>query len=255
METENNLITETDGCIGFITMNRPEKMNAVNLSMLNDISYQIQNWEYDDQIRVIILKGFDQFFAAGIDINELNYELSQQSFALKAWQDEFLKIINCTKPLIAVVSGYALGIGCDLALACDIILASDSAQFGYPETSIGMIPFLGGCSRLVKSIGKAKTMEAVLTGKAISAEEADSCGMISRVVALCDLDKEALRVAKRIASLPNQAIMLAKETIRQVENTNLQNGIDLEAKSCRLSINTEEFKDILFSMGQKNEGI
>lgn len=251
MEQTNTIITEVEGSVGIITFNRPDVSNAVNLEMLNDTSYQIQTWEYDDNIRAIILKGNDNFFAAGIDIPELSQEISQQSLALKAWQDEFAKIANCSKPLIAAVSGYALGIGCDIALACDIILASDSAQFGYPEVSIGMVPAFGSCSKLVKRIGKAKTMEAILTGKAISAEEASLAGLISRVVSLADLSAEALKVAERIAYLPYQAIMQAKETICQVENMNLQNGIELEAKSCRLSINTEEFRQMISQLAQK----
>lgn len=251
MEQTNTIITEVEGSVGIITFNRPEVSNAVNLEMLNDTSYQIQTWEYDDNIRAIILKGEANFFAAGIDIPELSQEISQQSLALKAWQDEFAKIANCSKPLIAAVSGYALGIGCDIALACDVILASDSAQFGYPEVSIGMVPAFGSCSKLVKRIGKAKTMEAILTGKAISAEEASLAGLISRVVSLSDLSAEALKVAERIASLPYQAVMQAKETICQVENMNLQNGIELEAKSCRLSINTEEFRQMISQLAQK----
>ena len=251
MEQTNTIITEVEGSVGIITFNRPDVSNAVNLEMLNDTSYQIQTWEYDDNIRAIILKGNDNFFAAGIDIPELSQEISQQSLALKAWQDEFAKIANCSKPLIAAVSGYALGIGCDIALACDIILASDSAQFGYPEVSIGMVPAFGSCSKLVKRIGKAKTMEAILTGKAISAEEASLAGLISRVVSLADLSAEALKVAERIAALPYQAVMQAKETICQVENMNLQNGIELEAKSCRLSINTEEFRQMISQLAQK----
>ena len=252
MEETNTIKFEEDGQIGIITLNRLNLSNAINLEMLNDIAYQVQTWEYDDKIRVIIIKGSDSVFAAGIDTQELVQELNQQSLALKAWKDEFAKIANCTKPLIAAVSGYALGIGCDLALACDIVLASDSAQFGYPETSIGLIPAFGGCSRLIQTIGKAKTMEAILTGKAISAHEASSCGLISRVVPLSDLFDESLRVANRIASLPYLAIMQAKETICQIENMQLRNGLELESKSCRLSINTDEFKQILEQYTQKN---
>ena len=113
MEETANILTEVNNNTGIITFNRPEVMNAVNLEMLNDISYQVQTWEYDDNIRVIILKGSDKFFAAGIDLNELGQETAMQSFALKAWQDEFKKIADCAKPMIAEVSGYALGLGCD----------------------------------------------------------------------------------------------------------------------------------------------
>lgn len=255
MEETNTIKFEENGQIGIVTLNRPELSNAINLEMLNDIAYQIQTWEYDEKIRAIVIKGSDSVFAAGIDIQELSQELTQQSLALKAWKDEFAKIANCTKPLIATVSGYALGIGCDLALACDIILASDSAQFGYPETSIGLIPAFGGCSKLLQTIGRAKTMEAILTGKAISAHEASSCGLISRVVPLEDLHNESLRVANRIASLPYLATMQAKETICQIEDMLLRNGLELESKSCRLSLNTDEFRQILEQYAQKNQGI
>lgn len=245
MDENNTILTEVNGQTGIITMNRSAEMNAVNLEMLNEIAYQMQTWEYDDSIRCIILRGSEAAFAAGVDMKALAQEVSQQSLALKSWQDEFNKIVNCSKPIIVAVSGYALGLGCDLAMAGDIILASESAQIGYPELSIGLIPSFGGCSRLMKRIGKAKTMEVILTGRALSAEEASLCGLVSRVVPLGDLFNEALRVAQRIESLPYQAVLQAKETLRQVENMNLQNGLELELKSCRLSMNTRDFYDIL----------
>ena len=245
MDENNTILTNVDGAIGIITLNRPNDSNAVNLEMLNEIAYQVQDWDYNDTIKCIIIKGNDNIFAAGIDIKDLSMEISQQSLALKAWYDEFNKIINCSKPIIIAVSGYALGLGCDLALSGDIILASESAQLGYPELSIGLIPSFGGCSRLIHRIGKAKTSEMILTGKAMSAEEASACGLISRVVPLYDLFDESLRVANRIASLPYQAVLQAKETLRQVENMNLQNGLELELKSCRLNMNTPDFADIL----------
>jgi len=244
--TENNtILTTVDEHIGIITLNRPEEMNAINLEMLNEIAYQIQEWEYDDNIRCVIIKGNDSVFAAGIDVVALGYEVGQQSLALKAWQEEFNKITNTSKPIIAVLSGYALGLGCDLALAADIVLAAESTQIGYPEVSIGTIPSFGGCSKLIHRIGKAKAMEMILTGRAMSAEEACLSGLVSRVVPLQDIYTEALRVANRIVSLPYQAVLQAKETLRQVENMNLQNGQELELKSCRLSMNTDEFKQIL----------
>ena len=245
MEENNTILTSIDGNVGTITLNRPENMNAVNLEMLNEIAYQVQTWEYDDAIRCIIIKGTDKVFAAGIDVKALSYEVSQQSLALKAWQDEFNKIANCCKPVIVAVAGYALGLGCDLAMAGDIVLAAESAEIGYPELSIGTIPSFGGCSRLMRCLGKAKAMEMILTGKAMTAEEACLSGLISRVVPLHDLFDEALRVANRIVSLPYQAVLQAKETLKQVENMNLKNGMELELKSCRLSMNTPEFRDIL----------
>lgn len=245
MEENNTILTAVDGAIGIITLSRPEDMNAVNLEMLNEIAYQVQDWEYNDEIRCIVIKGSDSCFAAGIDIKALSDEVMQQSLALKAWQDEFNKIANCSKPIIVALAGYALGLGCDLALAGDIVLAAESTQIGYPELSIGTIPCFGGCSRLIHRIGKAKAMEMILTGKAMSAEEASLSGLVSRVVPLVDLEKEAMRVANRIATQPYQAVLQAKETLKQVENMNLSNGLELELKSCRLSMNTPEFRDIL----------
>lgn len=242
---ESNILTEVKGATGIITLNRPDVLNAVSLELLNDLAYQVQTWDYDENIRAIIIRGSDKVFAAGIDVKELSQEVLQQSFALKIWQDEFNKIAACSKPVIAAVAGYALGIGCDLALACDIILAAESARFGYPEVSLGVIPSFGGCSRLMKRIGRAKTMEAVLTGKAITAEEASFSGLISRTVPLPDLFSEAEKTAERIANQPYQAVMQAKETISQVENMSLKNGIELESKSCRLAINTAEFRELL----------
>ena len=245
MNENNTILTEIRDTIGVITLNRLSEMKAVNLEMHNEIAYQVQEWDYDDTIRCIVIKGTDDVFAAGIDIKDFSAEVAQQSLALKAWQDEFNKIITCSKPIVMAISGYALGLGCDLALAGDIILAAESSQFGYPELSIGTIPSFGGCSRLIHRIGKAKTSEIILTGKALSAEEASACGLISRVVPLKDLFAESLRVANRIASLPYQAVIQAKETLRQVENMNLQNGLELELKSCRLSMNTPDFANIL----------
>ena len=245
MEENNTILTAVDGAIGIITLSRPEDMNAVNLEMLNEIAYQVQDWEYNDEIRCIVIKGSDSCFAAGIDIKALSDEVMQQSLALKAWQDEFNKIANCSKPIIVALAGYALGLGCDLALAGDIVLAAESTQIGYPELSIGTIPCFGGCSRLIHRIGKAKAMEMILTGKAMSAEEASLSGLVSRVVPLVDLEKEAMRVANRIATQPYQAVLQAKETLKQVENMSLSNGLELELKSCRLSMNTPEFRDIL----------
>ena len=245
MDENNTILVGVDGNVGIVTLDRPDEMNSVNLEMLNEIAYQVQDWEYNDAIRCIIIQGTDKVFAAGIDVRALSDEVNQQSLALKAWQDEFNKIANCSKPIIIAMAGYALGLGCDLALAGDIVLAAESTQIGYPELSIGTIPSFGGCSRLMHRIGKAKAMEMVLTGKAMSAEEAAMSGLVSRVVPLADLFEEALRVANRIASLPYQAVLQAKETLKQVENMNLQNGLELELKSCRLSMNTPEFRDIL----------
>ncbi len=252
MEEATSILTEVRGNIGIITLNRPEVLNAVNLTMLNELAYQVQTFDYDENIRVIIIRGNDKAFAAGIDVKELCVEAAQQSFALNLWREEFNKIASCSKPLIAEVSGYALGIGCELALACDIIIASQDARFAHPEVSLGVIPAFGGCSRLVHSIGKAKTMEMILTGRALSAEEAMYSGLISRVIDRRDLHEEAIKIAMRIVDQPFQGVIQAKETINQVANMNLQNGIGMETKTCKLTLNTPEFKQQLEKFVQKS---
>ena len=244
--------TENRGSVGIITLKRPEALNAVNRQMLEELAGAVAAFEADDTVAVLVLRGSDKAFAAGIDIKEMSQEVSQQSLALNAWYNEFSRIENCSKPIIAAVAGYALGLGCELALVSDIVLAADNARFGHPEISLGILPGFGACSRLTHTIGKAKTMEVILTGKALSAEEAMLSGLISRVVALPDLEEEALRVAMRIASLPYQAVLQAKETIKEVNEMSLQNGIELEAKSCKLSMNTAEFRDNLQKFIQKS---
>ena len=253
MSEETAILVDRQGTTGIITLYRPDKMNALTLEMLNELACQVQTFEYDDGIRAIIIQGNNQAFVAGIDIQELGEEAAQQSFAMDLWYEEFNKIANCSKPIIAAVSGYALGIGCELAMACDIVLASDTAAFGHPEISLGFLPVFGACTKLVHRIGKAKTMEMILTGKALNVEEAEHCGLVSRIVPLADLSNEALRVAQRIAAQPYQAVMQSKETIKQVENMNLQNGMDLEAKSCKLSLNTQEFSQRLDDFMQNRQ--
>ncbi len=252
MEETTFIISETVDDIGIITLARTEALNAITLEMLNDLACQVQTFDYDENIRAIIIKGNDKTFAAGIDIKELGEEVSQQSFALDLWYEEFKKIESCSKPIIAAVAGYALGIGCELAMACDIVLAADNARFGHPEISLGILPGFGACSKLTHRLGKAKTMEMILTGKALTAAEAEAGGVISRIVPLADLDAESIRVAKRIAAQPYQAVVESKQTIKQVANMTLQNGIDLESKSCKLSLNTPEFRFQLEKFMQNN---
>ncbi len=249
MSNESTISVETMGAIGVITLNHPQTMNALTLEMLNELACQVQTFDYDENIRSIVIQGTDQAFAAGIDLKQLSEEISQQSFALDLWREEFVKIENCTKPIIAAVAGYALGIGCELALACDIILAADNARFGHPEISLGTLPGFGACSKLTHAIGRAKTMETILTGKGLTADEAERSGLVSRIVPLSDLKAEALRVADRIVALPPQAVIQCKDTIKQAANMTLPNAISLEQKTTKLTLNTREFYQQIGKIG------
>ena len=239
------IIAQEQNNVGIITLNRVESLNAVCLDMLKEIATQAESYDLSEEIGAIILRGSEKAFAAGIDLNEISARKNESLRFLEDYRQTFKRIRTIRKPLIAAVAGYALGIGCELAMSCDILLAADNARFGQPEITLGSIAGFGGTQMLTHAVGKTKAMEMILTGKAMSAEEASLCGLISRTVPLKDLFEEALRVANRIASLPYQAVLQTKETLKQVENMNLQNGLELELKSCRLSMNTPEFRDIL----------
>lgn len=241
-----NILAETRGAVGIITLNRPKALNAICESMLQEVAEQVRLYDQDDSISSIILKGSDKAFAAGIDIKELQAKVSVNPIeALDNTYKYFKQIDDCRKPIIAAVAGYALGIGCELALTCDIILIADNARFGQPEISLGVIPGFGATQRLTKTIGKSKTMEMVLTGRALNAEEAVACGIASRIVALPDLFDESLKTAMRIAALPRYAVMLAKDAIKQSFNAGLESGIDYENKNCKICLGTNGFKESL----------
>lgn len=241
-----NILAETRGAVGIITLNRPKALNAICESMLQEVAEQVRLYDLDDSISAIILKGSDKAFAAGIDIKELQAKVSVNPIeALDNTYKYFKQIDDCRKPIIAAVAGYALGIGCELALTCDIILIADNARFGQPEISLGVIPGFGATQRLTKTIGKSKTMEMVLTGRALNAEEAVACGIASRIVALPDLFDESLKTAMRIAALPRYAVMLAKDAIKQSFNAGLESGIDYENKNCKICLGTNGFKESL----------
>lgn len=241
-----NILTGVRGSAGIITLNRPKALNAVCESMLEEIAAQLKIFEEDSNIAAIIIRGSDKAFAAGIDLRELQAKVSDNAIeALDDTYKYFRKIDECRKPIIAAVAGYALGIGCELALSCDIILAADNARFGQPEISLGVIPGFGSTQRLCKTIGKSKTMEMILTGRALNAEEAVTCGIASRIVALPDLFEECIKTANRIAALPKYAVELAKDAIKQSFNSSLESGIAYENKNCKICLGAKGFKESL----------
>lgn len=241
----SNIVVATEGNTGIITFNRPDTLNALNEEMLVELVTQLELWDNNSNIGAIILWGGEKAFAAGIDIKELCYQVNEDHFNIEDWRHHFERIEAIQKPIIAAVSGYALGIGCELALSCDIILCSDTARFGLPELSLGMLPGFGGLNRLNKAIGKAKTMEAILTGRAITAEEAYNSGLVSRIIALPELANESLRVAAKVAAQPRVAAMLAKDTIKASRDSEGAENMEVANKNCKICLNSEEFKRLL----------
>ena len=246
-----NITVETRENLGIITLNRPQALNAVNAEMLKELALAAEAFDNNDAVRV--LKGDGKTFAAGIDIKEVLSRADSKFLGIDEMQNCFRRFAAVKKPIIAAVSGYALGIGCELALACDIILAADNARFGQPELSLGTIPAFGATQRLTRALGKAKAMEMILSGRALTAEEAFVSGLISRIVPLPDLFEDAAKTAARIATQPLGALKAAKEAVLAAQNTPLEEGIAFERKAAQCCLAADEFRESLrnFAAGQK----
>lgn len=248
-----NITVETRENLGIITLNRLQALNAVNAEMLKELALAAEAFDNNDAVRVLIVKGDGKTFAAGIDIKEVLGRADSKFLGIDEMQNCFRRFAAVKKPIIAAVSGYALGIGCELALACDIILAADNTRFGQPELSLGTIPAFGATQRLTRALGKAKAMEMILSGRALTAEEAFVSGLISRIVPLPDLFEDAAKTAARIATQPLGALKAAKEAVLAAQNTPLEEGIAFERKAAQCCLAADEFRESLrnFAAGQK----
>ena len=243
--TYDNILVETRGGVGIVTLNRPEALNALNSALVADVGQALDVFEADKNIGCIILTGSEKAFAAGADITEKapksNMDVYSEDFITKNREC----VSQCRKPIIAAVAGFALGGGCEMAMMCDFIIAADNAKFGQPEINLGIIPGAGGTQRLTRFIGKSKAMEMVLTGRMMTAEEAERAGLASRVVPLVELLDEAVAVAEKICKLSQPALMIAKECVNRAYETTLTEGVRFER---RLFHST-------FSMEDKSEGM
>ncbi len=240
-----NILFEVEDHIAIVTINRPEKLNALNnqtMSELRDVFIKIKN---DDDIYAVIITGAgEKAFVAGADISELNKldAVSGREFAERG-QEVFNLIENLGKPVIAAVNGYALGGGSELAWACHFRIASENAVFGQPEIDLGIIPGYGGTQRLTRLVGKTKAMELILTGRRFTAKEAYEMGAINKVVPASELLKEAKELARTLASKPQIAIRMAIKAINMAYETTLSDGLHLEATLFGICCGTEDFKE------------
>ena len=228
--------------IALIQLNRPKELNALNLRLMKEVRDAMQALDKNDDVRVIIITGNDQAFAAGADIKEM----ADKSAVDMLITDQFStwdQIRKTKKPVIAAVSGFALGGGCELAMTCDMIIASETAKFGQPEIKIGVMPGAGGTQRLTRAVGKAKAMELVLTGRFISADEALQYRLINKVVPLEMYLREAVALAKEIAQMSPIATQLAKEAVNRSYETHLDEGLTLERKNFYLAFASEDQKE------------
>jgi enoyl-CoA hydratase len=237
-----NVTVEKDGAVGVVTLNRPQALNALSYALVKDLSLAMQELDQDAEIRAIVVTGGEKVFAAGADIKEMADrgpfdELIQERLAYRD------KINRISKPVIAAVSGFALGGGCELAMSCDIIIAAENARFGQPEVNLGIIPGSGGTQRLTHVLGKHRAMELVLTGDMLNASDAERLGLVNRVVPPELVLEEAKNVAKKIAAKPALAIKAAKEAVLKAANTPLDEGLEFERKSFYLLFASEDRRE------------
>jgi enoyl-CoA hydratase len=237
-----NIAVEKDGAIAIVTLNRPQQLNALSYGLVKELALAMEAMDQDDEVRVIIVTGGEKVFAAGADIKEMADAgpFDERVQGRLAFRDRINKI---SKPVIAAVSGYALGGGCELALSCDIIIASETARFGQPEINLGTIPGSGGTQRLTRLVGKYRAMEMVLVGQTIEAAEAERLGLVNKVVPVEFLLEEAKEIAEKIAAKPPLAVRFAKESIAKALNTSLDEGLEFERKSFYLLFSSEDRRE------------
>jgi len=242
MTDYENILLERRGRVGLITLNRPEALNALNLALMNDVVAAATELDADTAIGAIVLTGSARAFAAGADIKEMSTP-SYMDVYLADWFSGWDRLAAVRTPLIAAVSGYALGGGCELAMMCDFIIASDTAKFGQPEITLGVIPGIGGSQRLTRAVGKAKAMELILTGRMMDAIEAERAGLVARIVPADGLFDDALATATTIAAMSLPIAMLAKEVVNAAFETTLDAGIRFERRVFHSVFATDDQKE------------
>jgi enoyl-CoA hydratase len=224
-----NIIVETRGRVGLVILNRPTALNALNSDLIGELNTALDVFEADPVIGCIVITGSDKAFAAGADVKEMAEKTYVETY-LGKFLSGWAGLAAARKPAIAAVGGFCLGGGCELALMCDLIIAADTAKFGMPEITLGIMPGAGGTQRLPRAVGKAKAMDLILTGRMMDAVEAESSGLVSRIVPANRLLEEALTTAAKIASLSQPIVMMAKETVNRAFETSLAEGVLFERR-------------------------
>lgn len=246
------IITETRGRVGLITLNRPEALNAVNAATMEEVVAAVRDFDANDEIGAIVLTGSEKAFAAGADIKEMSSRGATDMYT-SDWFAGWDELTRARTPLIAAVSGYALGGGCELAMMCDFIIASDTAKFGQPEVNLGVTPGMGGSQRLTRAVGKAKAMEMCLTGRMMDAHEAERAGLVARVVDAADLLDSALETAETIAAKSRVATTMIKEQINAVGETSLSQGLLFERRTFHSIFASNDQKEGMAAFVEKRE--
>lgn len=250
----DTILKEIRGRVALLTLNRPHALNALNAQLINELNHALDALESDSDIGCIVLTGSAKAFAAGADIKEMA-ELSYPQIYLDDLFSDSDRVANRRKPIIAAVSGFALGGGCELALMCDFILAADNAKFGQPEIKLGVLPGMGGTQRLTRAVGKAKAMEMCLTGRMIDAEEAERSGLVARIVPQAQLLEEALKVAEGIAAKSLPVAMMVKESVNRAFEVSLSEGIRFERRVFHSAFASADQKEGMAAFIEKREPV
>jgi enoyl-CoA hydratase/carnithine racemase len=231
------VLAERDGAVGIARLNRPDARNALSGELMERLASLLEEWDADPEVRCIVIAGGDDYFAAGADIKAMRERSFQEAMA-NPTSAYWARIAACRTPTIAAVSGFALGGGCELALCCDMIVASESAEFGQPEITLGIIPGAGGTQRLTRVIGKQRAMELVLTGRRVNAAEAHAMGIVNRVAT--GWFDEAVELAQVVARRPPIAVRLGKQAVQAADETALAAGLAYERRLYELAMATED---------------
>ena len=249
----DTLIVEISDHTCLIRLNRPDAMNALNLRMMQQLADALTAADRNDKIRCIVLTGSDKAFAAGADVREMAAKTFTDVFTDDLFARETEAIQRVRKPIIAAVSGYCLGGGCELAMMCDFIIASDTARFGQPEINLGICAGMGGTQRLTRFVGKSKSMDMHLTGRFMDAAEAERAGLVSRVVPVQSLLEDAMKTAAKIGEKSSLSVMAIKETVNRAQETTLREGLLFERRMFHALFATQDQKEGMAAFLEKRQ--
>ncbi|MGZ4661517.1 MAG: enoyl-CoA hydratase [Arthrobacter sp.] len=247
-----NILVERRGRVGLVTLNRPETLNALNKATMDELVTAVTAMDADPEVGAVVVTGSAKAFAAGADIKEMAAKGYMDMYAadwFRGWED----FARLRIPVVAAVSGFALGGGCELAMMCDFIIAGDNAKFGQPEINLGVLPGMGGSQRLTRAVGKSKAMDMILTGRMMDAAEAERAGLVSRVVPAVDVVDEALKAAAVIASKSKPVAMVAKEAVNTAFETGLAQGVLFERRVFHSLFATEDQKEGMAAFTEKRQ--
>ncbi len=250
--TYENILVETRGNVGLITLNRPKALNALNSELIEELNQALETFERNDDIGCLVITGSEKAFAAGADIKEM-VSKDYMDVYLGDFIGRWERLSYARKPVIAAVAGFALGGGCEMAMMCDFIIAADTAKFGQPEIKLGVMPGAGGTQRLTRFVGKSKAMEMCLTGRMMDAEEAERSGLVSRIVPAAELIEEAVKTAQTIAEMSRPIAMMTKESVNRAYETTLAEGVRFERRLFHSMFATQDQKEGMAAFAEKRK--